>query len=250
MYTHIHIYVHHDGLCIHISLPSLRRLQKESVIGLAPSKFCKMRKIRSQRFSLSNFTFLFFSSLEIGHGVLDYMPTDQTSWVQILSGIHVHMYASAHTRHKRINTVKRAHTRMQVLQFIYMTYKNVQMIYTYTSTHTRAHARTHAHMHSHTHTNVHTHACRCCNSFIWHTRTCKWYIRTQARTHVHTRAHMHTCTHALTHTHKRTRTHTHTHKNTLAHTHINTYIHTYVLCTYELCVCVRGYMCVYLFVLV
>jgi len=98
--------------------------------------------------------------------------------------------------------------------------------------------------------NVNTHACRCCNSFIWHTRTCKWYIRTQARTHVHTRAHMHTCTHALTHTHKRTRTHTHTHKNTLAHTHINTYIHTYVLCTYELCVCVRGYMCVYLFVLV
>jgi len=177
MYTHIHIYVHHDGLCIHISLPSLRRLQKESVIGLAPSKFCKMRKIRSQRFSLSNFTFLFFSSLEIGHGVLDYMPTDQTSWVQILSGIHVHMYASAHTRHKRINTVKRAHTRMQVLQFIYMTYKNVQMIYTYTSTHTRAHARTHAHMHSHTHTNVH------------------------ARTHTptKTRWHTHTLTHTFTH---------------------------------------------------
>ena len=96
---------------------------------------------------------------------------------------------------------------------------------------------------------VHTHAYRCCNSFIWHTSTCKWYIRTHSRTHAHTRAHA--CTHELTHTHKRTRTHTHTHKNMLAHTHIHTYIHAHVLCIYE-CVCVREliHVCVFICVCV
>ena len=92
---------------------------------------------------------------------------------------------------------------------------------------------------------VHTHACRCCNSFIWHTSTCKWYIRTHSRTHAHTRAHMsshtHTNVHARTHTHTKTCWHTHTFTDTFTHTY-----YAYM----NMCVCENWYMCVCLFVFV